>query len=64
MNANFARLVLEVDGADFGRFLSAQSKTEGLEFAGTEAVRTVVGGWTAQFSRDSPRRLIVRGLGG
>ena len=55
-----ASVRLTVDGVKFGRFIACRQVEDGMEFEGNEAVRTVVGGWSVQFSFGEPRVMQIR----
>ncbi len=52
-----------MDGVKFGRFVACRAAPGGVEFVGNEATRTVVGGWSLEFSFGEPRVMVVTGLG-
>jgi len=61
--SNLASVRLTVDGVKFGRFVACRAAAGGLEFVGSEATRTVVGGWSLEFAFGEPRVMVVQGLG-
>ena len=57
--SNLASLRLLVDGVKFGRYVACRNVPGGIEFEGNEAVRTMVGTWSVEFSFGQPRSMMV-----
>ena len=63
--SNLATMRLAVDGVKFGRFVGCRAVAGGTEFEGNEAMRTMAGAWSVEFSFGTPRSMLVwsvRGL--